>query len=676
MVLLVFGTSCKREFEPPTVENELLVPILKTSLDISRIVPDSLQSTSGDELVSLVYRTTLYEAALGSFEELDTKEFDKTAKLKELKLSPQTVTNSISLGKVATEEGGFTGQLIISQHGNNSAVPPVPGLSFGPVPIDGSAYFESLLLDSGYMDVTIHNGFPTGISNIQFEIVNDDANYSPVGSQSFAHIDAGATQTQTIDLAGDSIKAHLLANVLNFDIDGSATPVPIDTNDKITVTVHIRDMKVYSAKAIFPAQDVIDAADINAIDNAGDLRMVKAIAGKGKVNVRVVSTIEDTMYFDYYIPDGRSPEGVPFEIHERINPAPAGGSIEKIFAYDVSGYEFGLTGAPIADTVNVFYSRLVGRIDSTGRKVNITLDDSILVYVHLSDFIPEYIEGYLGDTLLSVGPETVPLDLFQKIEAKKLEFESVNMSLSVENGNGVPFEVAFQTMTAQNTNSGKTVNMDLGALPNPMAIGRATTTTLPWRNSWELNNGNSNVSEVFNILPNQFHTALTVETNPEQNTGDLGQFAVDSNTLAAYLDIEVPLSFMASDLLLSDTVLFDQSSIQAPENIGSGTFYLIAKNTLPLSAKLELTFITANGTELERIAFAEPVAAGSLDQPRETVLSWKFDRTSLNDILTSSRAIMSATVSTSSLTSPVKIYSSQNLDLQLTARFNYTYDQQ
>ena len=159
-LLAVISSSCRREFERPIIENEILTPILTTKLTINQIVPDSLRNTADNGFVSLVYRNPLYSATLSSFQELKTPEFNQTAKLKSLSLSPRSAIRSVSLGQVAEEEGGIIGQFIINSNGSNSPIPPISNLAFGPLTVDGTAFFETVPLDSGYMDVTIEKQLP------------------------------------------------------------------------------------------------------------------------------------------------------------------------------------------------------------------------------------------------------------------------------------------------------------------------------------------------------------------------------------------------------------------------------------------------------------------------------------------------------------------------------------
>ncbi|MDA7744783.1 hypothetical protein N8911_01660, partial [bacterium] len=424
-------------------------------------------------------------------------------------------------------------------------------------------------------------------------------------------------------------------------------------------------------KAIFPAQNILEFKDTNLMSNVGSTKVTRAIAKSGSVNVRIESTIEDTLYFEYYIPESLK-DGKSFVVKESIKPAPSGGSVDKSFQYDIAGYEFGMTGFPVVDHYNVFYSELVGRIDSTGRKVNITLDDSIRIFVSLSGFVPEYMEGYAGDTTINIGPEIVLIDLFDKIDGGRLEFNEVNMSLSVENGNNVPFDVDINGLKAKNTKTGNSVDIDLSTLPYPISVLGAASLDEPWEETWKIDS-KDNLNEALNIFPNQFEASLSIATNPDQNANDLSQFGVDSNKLVAYADIEIPLDFVADALTLKDTVEFSSRNISRPEGIGSGTLYLTAKNSFPLNADMKLEFIDLNGVILQTLSFDKTIASGSVISPAESVLAWKFDRDTFDKMLSSDYVIMTASVSTESVNESTKIYSTMGLDLKLSARFNYTF---
>lgn len=668
--------SCRKELKPPSVENQLLVPLVSSTLSIEDVLNDSLRTESADGLVSLAYRSSLYSSSLGSFNPLETREFLRVAKLQSLQLGSQTTIRDVSLGQVA-EQSGALGAFIISQNGNNSIIPPIPGLTYGPLLVDGSAVFETVTFDSGYMDVIIQNNFPTGISDIVFEVRNESDN-SLVGEETFINVAQGGTETRTIDLAGKTVEGMLKGNILNFDIDGSGgSNVPIDTTDKIVVTLLVRDTKVRSATAIFPAQNVIELLDTAELVNVQDIRGIEARAASGFVDMRVVSTVEDTLFFDYQIPEGKK-DGIPFTLKENIPPAPAGGSIERIYSIDVSGYTFDLTGQPVINGYNAFYSELFGRIDSTGKLVNLSLNDSILIFVKLRDFVPEYIRGYLGNIQTDVGPDDAGISIFNGFKSGSLEFEDINLSLGVSNENGVPFQVDVKELVGINSATNASAPIDLAELPNPLIIEGAPSIGTPWEGTWDITSATEDLNDLINVFPDVLRYEMDVESNPLQDSGDFSQFAIDSNQLNAFIDLEIPLNLKASGLTLTDTIEFNGSNVDSPEEILSGTLYLIGYNGLPLSASVKMTFFDANFKKLTDLSFENRLSAANTNQngkatsKEKSVLEWDFENSDLDNMLSSTFVIVEASFDTET-NKAVKIYTTDELELTLSGKFKYLY---
>ena len=660
--------SCRREFRRPELQNEILAPILTTELSINEIVPDSLRETSNDGQVNLVYRNPLYVAQLSSFQELETREFEQTAKLQSLVLSSRSVERTVSLGQVV--DGAGLGAFI--QHGSMQAIPPLNGLNYGPLAVDGTDFFETVTLDSGFMDVSIENQFPTGLEQIEFEIRNESDN-SLIGTETINNVPPGETRTRTIDLAGKTVEGNLLGNITNFNVTGTGgNQVLIDTNDLLIITITVRDMKVNAATAIFPAQEVIELKDTTAMENVQDLRITKATAKTGYVDLRVISTLDDTIYFNYFIPEGRK-DGIPLEREIKIAPSPNGQVSEDTFNLRVDGYTFDLTGAPIINHYNAFYSELTGRIDSTGEVVSLSLDDSIRVFVKLRNFIPVYVEGYLGNNEANVGPTTVPLELFRSFYGGTLDLEEVGIDITVENGNGVPFDVSLTTLNAINTRTQRSTQINLNSLPDPLIIGAASDLSTPSISRWQLDASSSNIKEALNTFPNRMEVGLTVESNPRQNESNLAQFAVDTNAIAAYADINIPLSLIAKDLRIADTIGFDAGNIQQPEQIESGIFYIISENSFPFAGEIRIAFLDGSDEVVASIEPSEELLAGGRNNAVRSVLEWPFTRNQLYDVLSAERAVLSITMNTTTGAGYQSVYSDQQIKTTLSARFNYLH---
>ena len=77
------------------------------------------------------------------------------------------------------------------------------------------------------------------------------------------------------------------------------------------------------------------------------------------------------------------------------------------------------------------------------------------------------------------------------------------------------------------------------------------------------------------------------------------------------------------------------------------------------------------GAVLQAVTFDKPISAGDLNTPEESHLEWEFDEDTFDKIFSADAVIMTASFSTESVTTPVKIYSSMGIDMTLSVRFGY-----
>jgi hypothetical protein len=148
---------------------------------------------------------------------------------------------------------------------------------------------------------------------------------------------------------------------------------------------------------------------------------------------------------------------------------------------------------------------------------------------------------------------------------------------------------------------------------------------------------------------------------------------VDSNSLIAFTEVEIPLSLIADDLIIEDTSSFSGSSITVPEGLNSGSLYFIIDNSFDLQAAIEVEFLTESGDLLEAIAYENPIAASD-GTPIRTILEWEFQAEDLSAILASKNIVFRATLNTRGLNEYKKIYSTQSIEAKMTVRFNYNFE--
>jgi len=128
-------SSCQRDDDESGWNMELYSPLLRTSLDISDLIQDSLLNTESDSSLTVVYQSHLYNLSVDTLVGFNDTSVTKSYKLDSISLFDQTIIYPVSLGEIALN-AGLVGSIIIAQNGNNVAIPAIPPISSAAFPID------------------------------------------------------------------------------------------------------------------------------------------------------------------------------------------------------------------------------------------------------------------------------------------------------------------------------------------------------------------------------------------------------------------------------------------------------------------------------------------------------------------------------------------------------------
>ncbi|MCS6991040.1 MAG: hypothetical protein NZL95_04190 [Chitinophagales bacterium] len=674
--ILLAVASCRRlGQEAPDWEAELLTPLLHSQLSIRDLIADSLLQVEEDHALALVYSSTMYQTNLKDLNlQIPDTSVVKVFSLQNISLSDKTIVYPYSLGALC-QQLGLLGQVIIGNNGQYFSIPPLSNLATPDNPLDATAFFEHATIESGFLDITLKNGYPLEWSNIVFEIRNY-TDQQIVARDTFLNLVPGSQQTKSINLAGKQVEGKLLVRITNMNSPGGY--VLIDTSAAIVVTLAARAIRVSQATAIFPAQNLIDQIQNTTYLLSGGAELKRLHIKSGKLGLRVISSIDQDCYLEYALPSATHPSGQLVFISKKLPGAPPGGTTEFYETFDLSGYLFDLTGLD-GTLFNTFYSHLILRMDSTGELVTLTKGDSIRLIYELKGLEPESIHGYLGQQILSVGPQVSAFQLFPAFVEGALTLKGVKLGLELENGIGAAGRLNLYQLEAL----GRSGSLALAwtELGQPLALPPATEPPLnAGLASFELNDNNSNISELISLLPQQIRYRFDVFLNPFGNTSGHQDFAYADSYVTARLSAYVPLSLAAERLSLNDTLQFSLASA-SPEQAGSikeGTFSFHVSNGFPLQATVQVYFCTAAFVVLDSLFGApQTLAAASLDaacrvsEPAQAVLSSYVDADKMHRLRQAERAIVRVVLDTnhSSLCPVVRLYDTYLLNLVLSGRF-------
>ncbi len=675
---MVLFVSCRKEFEKPRWDAGILAPLIKTKLGIGDIIKDSVIQKNPDNSLKIVNRELLYSMTLDSLLNLSKQnfpEYNTSKKLSELKLDSKTFSHKITLKQLAEQPGNEELNNYLGQ--KDGPVPAISDINLPPIGLPTGLFFREADIKEGSMEITVNNGFPFTIDSVNFKLTNGSGNniyYDEV----FKNLPSGGNGNKSTDLAGKKVEGDIMnAYVLNMATVAASNVAHMDPNSVITVTIKIADVKVNSANAIFPAQNVIDDSNYVYLVGMKDVKLTEAKLRSGNVRVEVTSTAQDNIYFTYDIPGARDNAGTRFRIEDVVPPNQSGKPFVK--EYDLSGYVLSLKGmnskGEIRDTTyNAFFNKITGRIEYTGRLIYLSLNDSMSVKISMENMVPEYVRGYLGkDSVYQTG--TASIDLFKKITGGELKFEEItNIGIKVENGIGVSGFVDVSSI------KGNRPGVTPVEIKNKSFVIQSATETPLQSVTSSLSLDKEESKNLLNMMPHTIDYKVNAFANKDVDFGpqSISQFAYYGSPLNIFLDMEVPLNLLANKLQLSDTIEFLTKEIEA--SVKSGYLNLIAENGFPLSANLKLYFLDANKNLTDSLISPEsikpaPVNAGKAVGKSQNIIRYNLSsENSIQNILHSKYLVFKAVFDTQPAGEYYKIYSDYELDVTISGNVNVTIE--
>jgi hypothetical protein len=411
-----------------------------------------------------------------------------------------------------------------------------------------------------------------------------------------------------------------------------------------------------------------------AIKNA-DVSRVDFYAGA--LIFEVNSTLTQNIFITYKIPYATK-NGVPLEINEMVPASTIGNTVHFTKSIDISGYSVDMRGPTLLSS-NTLTNTTIAVLDPNGNQITLVASDQFAFNVRFKSMKFSYAKGYFGTTSTTIGPDTNSIDVFNIFSGGNFDVQAVKLSLDVQNGFGLDARVVFDRVSSINSNTGHEIVFNDPIIGQTLNISRATETfnplspVAPSVYSFQLNN--SNVTSMLNDMPDKITYKLRVTTNPLGNISSGNDFVYLGNYLKTMLNFEIPLSLIANDLTLADTVLWDLGEYNG--NPSSGKLRFIADNGFPFSANFQIYFLDANNHIADSLLVSNLIEAPALDANYKVIAP---KRTEFDIILPADRyqsffdykkAYLVARFNTTGFGNYVKIYSYYKLKLKMTGAFSY-----
>lgn len=409
--------------------------------------------------------------------------------------------------------------------------------------------------------------------------------------------------------------------------------------------------------------------------------LTKAVASSGKVTVKMTSQLSSKLFFTYKIPSAKL-NGAIFQFSGEIEP---NGSVYEEF--DVSGYTFDLRGLN-GNKVNTMVTSFSGQVDPAGSGISLAANQTFITVENgFVDIIPEYVRGYFGNQVVKIGPDTATIKFMQRIIDGGIGLDSATLSLNFSNGIGADAKAKVNYLTAVNHRTGNTVNLTHPIIGTNVNISRAYETfiqsgeVIPSEKEYIFNNANSNLKQIFENLPEELLYSVDFELNPLGNISTGNDFYYNRHQFQAKLKLDIPLSLYSDNLTLIDTIDFNASGSTLARRIQNGNFRIVADNSFPMEAKLQLFLMDSNGVMLDSLITQSTIATPDLDinkkviAPKNSTVIATITEAQSDAINETKKIKIKASFTTPLGNELVKIYSDNKLDIKLIADFNYLLEQ-
>ncbi len=666
---------------------DLLTPIAYSSLSLNDVLGDSaFFETGNDGEAILVYRDTLAATNLSELVQLPDTSLHFVATLDSLALATGNIEQRVTLGDIAHQliDGGDPIQAIIGRtllrQGDTIDLLPFSGVSFGNQAINASEFFEFAIVESGQLKLSIDNQLPVDIVDLQFEIKNVSG--SVLIQDTFPFIFKHTKLVEYYDMAGKTIESELEANLSDMTV--LAGRIVIDTLDYISISLEPVDVKVLSAKAIFPGQTVIDSVQETTYTfppEFADVEITKMVVSGGKLKAYSRSYIEDTVEFSYSLPSAERNGQIPRSLLKLL-PAQNGVPSEQRQEIDLAGFTLDMTagGSKFNTLIQAYQVNLV----YSGKLVEIEKTDSVIVDFGLYGLEPTYVEGYIGKQSFSFSGEEA-VAIFNDLNMERLSFSKPKAKLVFANSIGIDNQIKIKKLEASNSRTGKKVSLvgEVNRSNTPLVVNGPSLpdTNLVVYTDVQFDAESGNLDDFINVLPDRLTYDFEILGNYNGQPGVHDNFASNKSEVAAYVEFELPLEGNFKNFRFGDTTETD-FQIETSEDINrinGGFFRLILDNRFPIegvvTAKLHdqnmnVVQVLAQGTRLQAGVKNE---TGYVEKPTTTIVEIPFDREHLIKILEESSFVsFHFKLSSKPDGEAVRFYTDYEVSAKLVGQFNYT----
>ena len=434
-----------------------------------------------------------------------------------------------------------------------------------------------------------------------------------LGTFNFLNILKGGVKSDSIQINNKQISSDMGYTMPIYNSASSVTPVFINSNDSIVITMFGRQLKAISGSALFPSQDITTQSTyLDLTTNDPSQQIKKLNIAKGRLRFVAKSTVNSNIQLLVSFPNATK-DGNTFPAQTIT--IPTTGPFNSFFdSIDISGVHFDLTtnpskpynNLPIAYTIKLVPTNTIQTFDSS---------NFVNLQVLTSGITVDYAEGFFGNINVA-GDSIKPIDIafFDKI-SDGLKLDDPKLTLDIYSSIGVPIKFNYD-FTASNSNSKKTQPLQMPSfdLSYPQVIDIGTASEIR-KTTQVVDKTNSKIVDFAALAPNKITCSGTVLTNVGHSSNET-QFVNSKSAMSVNMSMDLPAAFYANNLTLIDTFEF---GVDMFNNFKQATIIARVDNGFPFGTKINMVFLDTANKAVDSVAVDNLLMSSITDANGRTI---------------------------------------------------------
>ncbi len=492
------------------------------------------------------------------------------------------------------------------------------------------------------------------------------------------------TRLDMADLIADSLLVASADGGLRLKIERPLIDLPLDSILRIPDTIITKEVSTPIALVDIPPGFVLSGLTDETQYDLGDAALRTVKVRSGRLRLRVKSTLETGVDFEYHIPLA-SKFGNPFVSNGSVEAGSPSDTAVSSYEFDLKDYNIDLRGAN-GTSFNTLLTSFFVNTSEDGDTVDIAGGSPFIIMEYgFLDVVPDYGSGYFGQQSSNVEDENSEIDVLNRITEGQMFLDSVTIGIEINNAVGADARFKLDRLSSINTRTATTVDLAHQMIGTNILLTRAQDVSgnaedvIPYLVNYELNNANSNIISFIENLPDQLSFTFGFDLNPLGNVSSGNDFFYYDRPFQAVMDIDVPLRTTLDNLTLVDTIDWNLGETGVVESINSGVFTLKAINGLPIEGNVEIILLDENSVTLDTLVAPSTILAPSLnaqnrvESPRESVIDIPIPEDIADALPFTKKVHIKVRFNTPNQPDLIEFYDDYSIDLKLIGKFNINF---